>query len=81
MYCRALACDFDGTAATNGELLPKSTAVRGAAQAQGFVTMRVTGRVWEELTSMRQKKLHRRDAKAQRKPLTRTKCTKPKHHC
>ncbi len=49
MYCRAFACDFDGTGADNGELAPELAAALGAARAQGFVTLLVTGRVYEEV--------------------------------
>jgi hydroxymethylpyrimidine pyrophosphatase-like HAD family hydrolase len=48
MYCRVLACDFDGTGATNGHPAPELYAALGAAQAQG-VTLLVTGRVLEDV--------------------------------
>lgn len=43
MYCRVIACDFDGTGAANGRLAPEIAAVLGAARALGFVTLLVTG--------------------------------------
>jgi len=52
MYCRVFACDFDGTGATNGHLAPELAAALGAARAQGFTTMLVTGRVHEEVEAL-----------------------------
>jgi hydroxymethylpyrimidine pyrophosphatase-like HAD family hydrolase len=49
MYCRVLACDFDGTGAVNGRLAPEVTSVLTAARSVGFVILLVTGRVLEEL--------------------------------
>jgi hydroxymethylpyrimidine pyrophosphatase-like HAD family hydrolase len=49
MYCRVLACDFDGTGAVNGRLAPEVLSVLAAARSVGFVTLLVTGRVLEEL--------------------------------
>jgi len=49
MYCRALACDFDGTGASNGRLAPEIAAVLAAARAQGYATLLVTGRALEDL--------------------------------
>jgi hydroxymethylpyrimidine pyrophosphatase-like HAD family hydrolase len=49
MYCRAIACDFDGTGATNGHPAPELYAALTAARAQGIVTLLVTGRVLEEV--------------------------------
>jgi hydroxymethylpyrimidine pyrophosphatase-like HAD family hydrolase len=49
MYCRAFACDFDGTGASNGRLAPEIAAVLAAARARGYATLLVTGRVLEEL--------------------------------
>lgn len=49
MYCRAIACDFDGTGATNGHPAPELYAALAAARAQGMVTLLVTGRVLEEV--------------------------------
>lgn len=49
MYCRAIACDFDGTAAMNGKLSPEVAAALGEARSQGYVTLLVTGRVFEDL--------------------------------
>jgi hydroxymethylpyrimidine pyrophosphatase-like HAD family hydrolase len=49
MYCRVLACDFDGTGAANGRLAPEVAAVLGAARSRGYVTLLVTGRVFEDL--------------------------------
>jgi hydroxymethylpyrimidine pyrophosphatase-like HAD family hydrolase len=49
MYCRVIACDFDGTGAVSGRLAPEVAATLGAARALGFVTLLVTGRVLEDL--------------------------------
>jgi hydroxymethylpyrimidine pyrophosphatase-like HAD family hydrolase len=49
MYCRVIACDFDGTGATNGHPAPELYAALGAARAQGIVTLLVTGRVLEDV--------------------------------
>lgn len=49
MYCRALACDFDGTIANDGHLAPEVAAILGEARAQGIVTLLVTGRVVDDL--------------------------------
>jgi hypothetical protein len=49
MYCRVLACDFDGTGAVDGRLAPEVAAALAAARSVGFVTLLVTGRVLEEL--------------------------------
>jgi hydroxymethylpyrimidine pyrophosphatase-like HAD family hydrolase len=49
MYCRVLACDYDGTGAVNGRLAPEIEAVLRAARSLGFVTLLVTGRVLEDL--------------------------------
>jgi hydroxymethylpyrimidine pyrophosphatase-like HAD family hydrolase len=49
MYCRVLACDYDGTGAANGRLAPEIEAVLRAARSLGFVTLLVTGRVLEDL--------------------------------
>jgi hypothetical protein len=49
MYCRVLACDFDGTGAVNGRLAPEVSSVLAAARSAGFVTLLVTGRVLEDL--------------------------------
>jgi hydroxymethylpyrimidine pyrophosphatase-like HAD family hydrolase len=49
VYCRVLACDFDGTGAVNGQLAPEVTSVIVAARAVGFLTLLVTGRVLEDL--------------------------------
>jgi hydroxymethylpyrimidine pyrophosphatase-like HAD family hydrolase len=52
MYCRVLACDFDGTGAAHGELAPELAAALSKARAQGFVTLLVTGRVHEEVEAL-----------------------------
>ena len=52
MFCRVLACDFDGTSATGGQLAPELAAALGAARAQGFTTLLVTGRVHEEVEAL-----------------------------
>jgi hydroxymethylpyrimidine pyrophosphatase-like HAD family hydrolase len=49
MYCRTIACDFDGTGATDERLAPEVAAALGAARAQGISTLLVTGRVFEDL--------------------------------
>jgi hydroxymethylpyrimidine pyrophosphatase-like HAD family hydrolase len=49
MYCRVIACDFDGTGAANGQMEPQVAAALGKAQAQGFATLLVTGRVLEDV--------------------------------
>jgi hydroxymethylpyrimidine pyrophosphatase-like HAD family hydrolase len=49
VYCRAIACDFDGTCATDGHPAPEVYAALAAARAQGIVTLLVTGRVLEEV--------------------------------
>jgi hypothetical protein len=49
VYCRAIACDFDGTGATNGHPAPEIYAALAAARAQGIVTLLVTGRVLEDV--------------------------------
>ena len=49
MYCKAIACDFDGTGATDGHPAPEVYAALAAARAQGIVTLLVTGRVLEEV--------------------------------
>jgi hydroxymethylpyrimidine pyrophosphatase-like HAD family hydrolase len=49
MYCRAIACDFDGTGATDGHPAPEVYAALAAAREQGIVTLLVTGRVLEDV--------------------------------
>jgi hypothetical protein len=49
MYCRAIACDFDGTGATDGRPAPEVYAALAAARAQGIITLLVTGRVLEDV--------------------------------
>jgi hydroxymethylpyrimidine pyrophosphatase-like HAD family hydrolase len=49
VYCRVIACDFDGTGATNGHPAPELYAALAAARAQGIVTLLVTGRVLEDV--------------------------------
>ena len=49
MYCRAIACDFDGTGAVNGHPAPELYAALAAARAEGIVTLLVTGRVLEDV--------------------------------
>lgn len=49
MYCRVLACDFDGTAAMDGHLAPEVAGALVAARRDGITTMLVTGRVLEDL--------------------------------
>lgn len=49
MYCRVIACDFDGTGATDGHPAPEVYAALSAARAQGITTLLVTGRVLEDV--------------------------------
>jgi hypothetical protein len=49
VYCKVIACDFDGTGATDGHPAPEVNAALAAARAQGIVTLLVTGRVLEEV--------------------------------
>ena len=49
MYCRVIACDFDGTGATDGKPAPELYAALGEARAQGMTTLLVTGRVLEDV--------------------------------
>ncbi len=49
MYCRVLACDFDGTGAVGGRLAPEVEDVLARARAAGYATLLVTGRVIESL--------------------------------
>jgi hydroxymethylpyrimidine pyrophosphatase-like HAD family hydrolase len=49
MYCRAIACDFDGTGATDGHPAPELYAALAAARSNGIVTLLVTGRVLEDV--------------------------------
>lgn len=49
MYCRVIACDFDGTGATNGHPAPELYAALAAARLHGIVTLLVTGRVLEDV--------------------------------
>jgi hypothetical protein len=49
VYCKVIACDFDGTGATDGHPAPELYAALAAARAQGIVTLLVTGRVLEEV--------------------------------
>ena len=52
MYCRVLACDFDGTGATNGQLAPELAAALGEARARGVTTLLVTGRVHDDVEAL-----------------------------
>jgi hydroxymethylpyrimidine pyrophosphatase-like HAD family hydrolase len=53
MFCRVLACDFDGTGATSrGDLAPELAAALSAARAHGYTTLLVTGRVHEEVEAL-----------------------------
>ena len=49
MYCRAIACDYDGTGATDGHLAPEVAEVLHSARQAGIVTLLVTGRVLDDL--------------------------------
>ena len=48
VHCRVIACDFDGTSATNGQLAPELYAILAEARRQGILTLLATGRVLEE---------------------------------
>lgn len=48
MYCRVLACDFDGTITSDGRIAPEVTAALADARAGGMVIILVTGRVLED---------------------------------
>jgi hydroxymethylpyrimidine pyrophosphatase-like HAD family hydrolase len=52
MYCRAVACDFDGTGATNGRLEPEVAAALSTARTRGLVTLLVTGRLLGEVQAL-----------------------------
>lgn len=52
MYCRAIACDFDGTGADNHGLGPELAAALGAARAHGIMVLLVTGRVLEDIQTL-----------------------------
>jgi len=49
VYCRVLACDFDGTLTQGGSLAPEVARVLADARATGLTTILVTGRVLEDL--------------------------------
>jgi hypothetical protein len=49
VYCRVIACDFDGTGATNDRPAPELYAALAAARSQGILTLLVTGRVLEDV--------------------------------
>ncbi len=49
MYCRVIACDFDGTSATDGHPAPELYAALAAARTQGILTLLATGRVLEDV--------------------------------
>ena len=49
MYCRAIACDFDGTGAADGHPAPELYAALAAARTSGIVTLLVTGRVLDDV--------------------------------
>jgi hydroxymethylpyrimidine pyrophosphatase-like HAD family hydrolase len=49
MYCRVLACDFDGTIADDGRIAPEVVTALGDARARGIAVILVTGRVLEDL--------------------------------
>lgn len=52
MYCRALAIDFDGTAAKNGQIAPDLMAALGKARSVGISTILVSGRILDDLRSL-----------------------------
>ncbi|MEW6270986.1 MAG: HAD hydrolase family protein [Thermodesulfobacteriota bacterium] len=49
MYCRVIACDFDGTGAAHGHLAAEVAAALHRARDAGITTLLVTGRVLEDL--------------------------------
>jgi hydroxymethylpyrimidine pyrophosphatase-like HAD family hydrolase len=49
MYCRVLACDYDGTGAADGYLAPEVATALHAARDVGITTLLVTGRVLADL--------------------------------
>ncbi len=49
MYCRVLACDFDGTIADDGRISPEVATTLSDARARGLGVILVTGRVLEDL--------------------------------
>ncbi len=49
MYCRVIACDFDGTGASDGKLAPEVASALQRARGAGITTMLVTGRVLDDL--------------------------------
>lgn len=49
MYCRVIACDFDGTGASDGRLAPEVADVLHAARNAGVTTLLATGRVLDDL--------------------------------
>ncbi len=53
MYCRAIACDYDGTGASDGHLAPEVAEALHAAHDAGIVTLLVTGRVLDDLRAAR----------------------------
>jgi len=48
MYCRVIACDFDGTGAADGKLAPEVASSLHRARLAGIITLLVTGRVLED---------------------------------
>jgi hypothetical protein len=52
VYCRAIACDFDGTGSFNERLAPELAAALSQARTAGFVTLLVTGRVLEDIEQL-----------------------------
>ncbi len=52
MYCRLIACDFDGTIALDGHLAPEAAAALARARSQGMTTILVTGRVLEDVRAL-----------------------------
>jgi hypothetical protein len=49
LYCRVIACDFDGTGASEGHLAPEAASALHRAREAGVTTLLVTGRVLEDL--------------------------------
>ena len=52
MYCRVIACDFDGTAGNDHGLAPEVAAALGAARARGIRVLLVTGRILEDVQTL-----------------------------
>lgn len=52
MYARVIACDFDGTSTSNGQLAPEFLAAVGRARALGWSVLLATGRILDDLRNV-----------------------------